>query len=163
MLSKNPVAEHHAPTGSGKKKRGAGTRGRRGGGGGGGGGGKKKKKGETPLQTRGAPGERARLREQRRVRRIRYVLMQKETEGKRYTFASVRLVQGRDWYTGESSDGRQMGTQRSLALVCSLYAVRVACEESTTKSVMLSQSGAAAPLTSLVLGNGRCARNREKE
>lgn len=158
MLSKNPVAEHHAPTGSGKKKRGAGTRGGRGGGG------KKKKKGEeTPLQTRGAPGERARLREQRRVRSIRYVLMQKETEGKRYTFASVRLVQGRDWYTGESSDGRQMGTQRSLALVCSLYAVRVACEESTTKSVMLSQSGAAAPLTSLVLGNGRCARNREKE
>lgn len=45
----------------------------------------------------------------------------------------------------ESSGGRQRGTQRSLALVCSLYAVRVACEESTTKSVMLSQSGAAAP------------------
>ena len=84
--------------------------------------------------------------------------MQKERDrGREYdTFASVRLVQGRDWYTGESSDGRQMGTQRSLALVCSLYAVCVACEESTTKSVMLSQSGAAVPLTPL--GSSRCAR-----
>lgn len=40
-----------------------------------------------------------------------------------------------------------MGTHRSLALVCSLYVVRVVCggEESATKSVMLTQSGAAAP------------------
>ena len=93
------------------------------------------------------------------------VCVQKERDrGREYdTFASVRLVQGRDWYTGESSDGRQMGMQRSLALVCSLYAVRVACEESTTKSVMLSQSGAAVPLAPLLEVVGARVTERKRK
>lgn len=97
------------------------------------------------MQTIEAPGERTKIaRAVERQRDICMYIERKKETGKVYgTFASVRLFKGA---TGrESSGGRQRGTQRSLALVCSLYAVRVACEESTTKSVMLSQSGAAAP------------------